>query len=103
MKMPILIRRIEGISMVPSLKPGQLVMAWKYSEPQVGDLVILWHEDLEKIKRIHRINGRQYYVLGDNRAVSIDSRHFGYLDRSRIIARVIWPIRFLFRQPELPF
>ncbi|MSR85586.1 signal peptidase I, partial [Candidatus Uhrbacteria bacterium] len=30
----------------------------------------------------------QYYLLGDNRAVSLDSRIFGPVDRSALIGRV---------------
>jgi len=37
----------------------------------------------------------EYYVLGDNRSASFDSRSFGPLDRSFIVGRVVfrgWPI-----------
>lgn len=36
----------------------------------------------------------QYYVMGDNRAESMDSRSFGYVDRSFFVGRVVfrgWP------------
>ncbi|NLM65619.1 MAG: signal peptidase I [Enterococcus sp.] len=32
----------------------------------------------------------QYFVLGDNRLVSKDSRYFGFIDQSYIKGRVIW-------------
>jgi signal peptidase I len=47
----------------------------------------------------------QYYVLGDNRQVSLDSRYFGALDRKNIIGRAwlkVWPFKEFghFTQPE---
>jgi signal peptidase I len=37
---------------------------------------------------------KQYFVLGDNRSVSLDSRYFGPMDRSSIVGRAwlrVWP------------
>jgi signal peptidase I len=51
------------------------------------------------------VGGDQYYVLGDNRSASIDSRTFGPVLRNAIFAKVFvvfWPLRdFTFRtDPE---
>jgi signal peptidase I len=40
------------------------------------------------------LNSQEYFVLGDNRSVSADSRKFGVLSRNKIIGRVYiraWP------------
>lgn len=40
------------------------------------------------------LGGRQYYVFGDNRSYSLDSRSFGPVDRKTIVGRVwirAWP------------
>ena len=47
----------------------------------------------------------EYFVLGDNRPVSLDSRYFGSIKKSQIIGRAwlrIWPIRSFqhFTPPE---
>jgi phage repressor protein C with HTH and peptisase S24 domain len=89
----LLIRRISGESMLPAFRPGRIVIAVPYYKTlRPGDVVIIRHEGLEKIKRVARITQGQVYVTGDNQAYSTDSRLFGWLDRSAIIAKIIWPI-----------
>ena len=42
------------------------------------------------------LGGEQYFVLGDNRSASVDSRTFGPVLRNAIFARVllvVWPLR----------
>jgi len=42
-----------------------------------------------------QIGSNQYFILGDNRSVSLDSRSFGVVDRQSIIGRVWlrgWPL-----------
>jgi signal peptidase I len=77
--------------MLPSLRPGQIVVGWRVGRPKVGDIVVIKHDRLEKIKRVSKIKGHKVYVLGDNAAVSTDSRQFGYIDQTQIIGRLIWP------------
>jgi signal peptidase I len=46
------------------------------------------------IKRIARIRDGRYFLLGDNRGASCDSRVWGAIPRSRVIGRVVatyWP------------
>ena len=77
--------------MLPRLVPGRIVLACGFSRLRIGDVVILLHDGLEKIKRIDHVEGDKLYVLGDNGADSTDSRQFGAIDRQYVIARVIWP------------
>lgn len=91
MKWPLLIRRVSGESMLPSLKPGQVIVGLCTGQPRVGQIVIIRHGGLEKIKRVAQVDGKKLYVLGDNAASSTDSRHFGWIDRRGALARVIWP------------
>lgn len=87
----LLLRRVAGKSMLPLLRPGQLVVVapkWRYREE---DVVVVAHNDLEKIKRIRSVQYGKYDVRGDNSAASTDSRHFGLLERRSIIGKVIWP------------
>jgi phage repressor protein C with HTH and peptisase S24 domain len=80
--------------MVPSLSAGRLVYATNlYAMLSRGDIVIIWHEGLEKIKRIQAIDGNKLYVVGDNQLASTDSRVFGWLERNRVCGKVIWPRR----------
>lgn len=38
----------------------------------------------------YQMPAEQYFVMGDNRRDSLDSRHEGGIPRSRIWARVVW-------------
>ncbi len=77
--------------MLPKLTPGRIVLAWSARRLKIGDVVILLHSGLEKIKRIDRIEGETVYVLGDNPTMSTDSRQFGFVPKKQILARIIWP------------
>jgi hypothetical protein len=85
------VRRVVGGSMLPSLWPGRVVFGWGPARLRVGDIVILSHEGMEKIKRIHQIKGEQLYLTGDNAPASTDSRHFGWIHRKQVLARIVWP------------
>lgn len=85
------VRRVVGGSMLPSLWPGRIVFGWGPARLRRGDVVILSHDGLEKIKRVHRIDGERLFLTGDNAAASTDSRHFGWVHRRHVLARIVWP------------
>lgn len=91
MKKLLLIRRVVGGSMLPQLVPGRIVFAGRFRRLKPGDVVILRHNGLEKIKRIGDLTTDKVFVLGDNSSASTDSRQFGWVERQHIIARVFWP------------
>ena len=87
-----MIRRVVGDSMTPGLPAGTVVVALRWPRKcKVGDVVILTHNGLEKIKRITQLQDGQIFVAGDNPAASTDSRQFGWLPLSAVKARVVWP------------
>lgn len=77
--------------MEPALHAGQLVVGRATRELKPGDVVIVSHAGLEKVKRIERQQGDLIYLLGDNASGSTDSRDFGWLPAKSIIAKVVWP------------
>ena len=81
--------RVEGDSMLPTYKPGDLLLGRKwFIDPKVGDIVVARIEDRPVIKRIARVNDDQIVLLGDNPSASTDSRAFGPISRDAIIAAI---------------
>ncbi|MBI3109537.1 S26 family signal peptidase [Candidatus Daviesbacteria bacterium] len=76
--------------MLPTLKEGQEVLTFNWSRPKKGDVVVIKHDDKEMVKRIQKIDGNLRYVMGDNRQESTDSRHFGSINKSQIVGKVIY-------------
>lgn len=69
--------------------------------------VYLPEEYLSAGKRTLTLKGDEYFVMGDNRPASLDSRYFGAVARSAIVGRVWlrgWPLdRWkAFEKPEYP-
>ena len=79
--------------MLPSFRPDQIIIAYgRFSKLKIDDVIIIWHQNREKIKRIKHIdpiNG--VFVIGENAAESTDSRHFGWIGVEQIRAKVVWP------------
>jgi|SRR5665213_2063708 len=85
-------RRVVGKSMLPALRPDKVVVASSLFRKLSPDHVVLVrHEGLDKIKRIEKISGDKVFVVGDNIRASLDSRNFGWLPRSSVVAKVVWP------------
>jgi len=87
------LRRVSGDSMLPNLKNGQIILAVRTTRPKVDDVFIITHNGLEKIKRLAKTRQDEIYILGDNPKHSTDSRTLGWLPRTVLKARVIWPRR----------
>lgn len=89
---PLLIRRVVGASMVPRLGPGKIVLATRWRRKiKPGDVVIAVHNGREIIKRVERTEPNRVFVIGDNLLQSTDSRHFGWIPRREVVAKVMWP------------
>ena len=85
----IYVRRVVGKSMTPVFRSGKLVLFVRWKAYKPGDVVMFRHNGAEKIKRIERIEEDKIFVVGDNPSLSTDSRHFGLIDKSLIIAKAL--------------
>lgn len=75
---------VDGPSMQPTLQSGEMVNTDKTVIPKVQDIVVFKYNDKIFIKRLIHIKDNNYWVEGDNKANSEDSRSFGWLNRSNI-------------------
>lgn len=85
----LMIRRVVGLSMVPVYTHGNIVVGWRFVRPRIGDVVIAKHHRLEIIKRVDKMQDDRVFLLGDNPGESTDSRQFGWLPLTAIMAVVI--------------
>ncbi len=86
-----LVRRVTGSSMTPALAPGSLVFGVRPRAIAPGDVVVVRHKELEKVKRIKEIRKNEIFLTGDSLLHSTDSREFGWLPIETIIAKIVWP------------
>ena len=94
---------VVGPSMQPTLANHSIHLTIPDHEPEIGDIVTFRHGGVLLIKRIVAGPGDtvdhwgdtlclghgQYYVVGDNRSNSRDSRSFGPIDSADIIGRLV--------------
>ncbi len=100
---------VAGPSMEPTLFAGDRVVVdrWTFRQraPRTGELVLVLEESggmlVKRVVAVDRKHGT-FRVLGDNLAVSRDSRHFGPIDRDRVRGRVVWRYWPLSRVGALP-
>ncbi len=100
---------VVGPSMEPTLFAGDRVLVdrwtFRHRAPRVGELVlVLGQTEGMLVKRIVTADpgDDRFRVLGDNLAVSHDSRHFGPVGRDRVRGRVVWRYWPLSRAGSLP-
>ena len=80
-------------SMLPALRPGDWVLAVRRpSRVRTGDIVVVDHPDrpgFRLVKRVARREGSRLVLEGDNPTASVDSRSFGSLPASAVLARLV--------------
>jgi signal peptidase I len=80
--------------MSPTLQDGQVVLVnrltYLFSKPKLGDIVACRdpRDGRVLIKRITNIIRGQYFVLGDNKKGSTDSRKFGMIEKTALLGKV---------------
>ncbi len=84
--------------MIPTYREGSLVLvnrlSYLFHSPQILDIVVL-HDPRNGgmvLKRIIKIKDSAYFVEGDNKKASTDSREFGAIPQQLIIGKVIYQL-----------
>lgn len=91
---PIVMRvKVDGVSMIPALAPGDRVVAVSWPRLEPGDLVVATDPEAPGrvlVKRVARLRAETVELAGDNAGASRDSRHFGPVSRRNVLGRVLW-------------
>lgn len=81
--------------MEPAFRNGDIVLVssfpYLFRKPKIGETIVLKKEKFI-IKRIVKINADNFFVVGDNKEKSIDSRNFGWVNKKEIVGKVILKI-----------
>jgi nickel-type superoxide dismutase maturation protease len=84
--------RVEGDSMLPTIKDGDEVLVKTVSNLEIGDVVVAIHP-YRKTPIIKRITGistsGKLFLSGDNPDESTDSRTFGEIDKKDVLGVVV--------------
>ena len=86
--------KISGHSMEPFIKNGESIMAsgllYLFKDPKIKDIVVFKDKNNKiLIKRITKIKNGEYFLEGDNKSDSLDSKQMGLIKRNQIMAKFI--------------
>lgn len=86
--------RIVGHSMEPTLRNRDLVLVsgiqYLFKKPKLNDIVVFEEENKILIKRIIKATEKGFFVAGDNKKDSLDSRKLGIIPKNKIIGKIIY-------------
>ncbi len=90
---PLLKFRISGPSMLPTYKQGDRILVCPWMRHiEMNDIIALFAPESDRvmIKRVTKKQGSLFFVEGDNKQESTDSRVFGMIGKDRVLGRVIY-------------
>lgn len=90
---PLGLYRVSGHSMLPTCRPGDVLVGWRWFRPQPGQVVIAQTPQRCLVKRVVRLSPGQAWLEGDNAAESTDSRSQGLYPIEEIKVQVIAKLR----------
>ncbi len=93
----LMIKRVIGLpgDRIELRRDRVFINGQELAQPFLDRTMNIIPSDPKDLKRT-RIPEQSFYILGDNREDSRDSRHFGWIKRDRVIGRVIaryWPLK----------
>ena len=85
---------VSGLSMIPTLAPGERLLVRLDGPIVIGDIAVFKRADQFEVKRIARIEAEGVFVQGDNDLASTDSRTYGLVPHDDVIGVAtyrLWP------------
>lgn len=85
---------VSGLSMIPTLAPGERLLVRHDGPIVLGDIVVFKRDQKFEVKRILRIEADGIFVQGDNDLVSTDSRTYGLIPHDNVLGTAtyrLWP------------
>ena len=85
---------VSGLSMIPTLAPGERLVVRHGGPIVLGDIVVFKHESQFDVKRILHIEIEGVFVQGDNELVSDYSPKYGLIPFDDVLGTVtyrLWP------------
>jgi nickel-type superoxide dismutase maturation protease len=84
---------VDGNSMLPALKEGDVVLINTKTGFAAGDIVLAQHPFKQSVKILKRITEitpeEKYFLSGDNPKESTDSRSFGAIAKKDILGKAV--------------
>jgi nickel-type superoxide dismutase maturation protease len=97
---PVMRVAVAEHSMVPALRPGDWLLAWRTRRARPGRVVLAWHPQRPGFLLVKRAAWREeggWWLASDNPAAgAVDSARFGPVPAEKIVAVVLvryWPVR----------
>ncbi len=88
--------KIVGHSMSPNFSQDDSVLvssiAFLFAHPRKGDVVVFEKYNRLYVKRIGEKTNEKYFLIGDNKKDSFDSKRFGSVSKKQIKGKVLFKI-----------
>lgn len=87
--------KIQGHSMEPLIQDGNTVLVssifYLFKNPKVNDIIAFKNAAGKVlIKRITKKENGSFFIEGDNKKDSLDSKNFGMISKAKILGKVIY-------------
>ena len=86
--------KVIGHSMEPTINNNSSILLcglpYWFKNPSVNDIVGFKINNKVLIKRVTKISNNKYFLQGDNKEDSLDSRKLGLISKDKILGKVIY-------------
>jgi len=96
---PLLRVAVAEQSMLPALRPGDWLLAWRTTRIRPGQVVLAWHPQRPGFLLVKRVAWHEdggWWLASDNPAAgAVDSARFGPVPQDKIVGVVLgryWPL-----------